>query len=107
MTRESYIRMIRRKWKADPMTHEEAMERAENKCPFKNGEQLAIAICWIREHPHHLWHNRMNDKHLIRWLKGCMRKNGRSFCSIDPLAARVVEHIFLLLAENTPKEDET
>jgi hypothetical protein len=105
MTKEAYIRMIGRKWKADPMTHEEAMERAKDKNPVKSGEQIAIAVCWIREHPRRLWHNKLSDKFLIGWLKGSMRKGVRGFFSADPFVARVVEQVFLVLAEKTPKEE--
>lgn len=105
MTREAYIRMIGRRMKADPLTYQEALERAEHKSPFKSGEQIAIAVLWSRGHHCRRWRNKRSHIKMERWLKTCMHRSGSTFYSCDACAARVVEHVFRVIAENTIKEE--
>lgn len=100
MTREAYIRMIGHRMKEDPLTYQEVLERAENKVPIKSGEQIAIAILWLRKRRYRKWRNKRDNIRMQRWLKMCMHRNGYSFYSCDPFVARVVEHVFRIIAES-------
>jgi hypothetical protein len=97
--------MIGRRWKEDPLTYQEALEKAQNKCPLKSGEDVAIAILWSRENRCKRWRNKFANIFMEIWLKTCMHRNGKSFYTTDGFAARVVEKVFLLIAERTSKEE--
>ena len=99
MTKGAFIREVGRRLKSEPLTREEAQTWAEDKCPIKSGEQIAIAVLWSREHRCRRWRNKRSNIKMERWLKSCMRRNGGTFYTVDACAARVMEHVFLLMAE--------
>ena len=106
MTKGAFIREIRQMLKAGALTKEEAQKWAEDKCPIKSGTKAAVAIVWLREHRCRKWRNKISNILMECWLKSCMRRNGGTFYTVDACAARVMEHVFLLMAERASKEEE-
>ena len=107
MRKEAFIREVRQLLKAGPLTCEEAKKWAEDKCPIKSGTKAAVAIVWLREHRCRKWRNKISNILMELWLKSCMRRNGDTFYTVDACAARVMEHVFLLIAESLEKEAAT
>lgn len=106
MTKGAFIREVRRRLKSEPLTREEAQTWAEDKCPIKSGTKAAVAIVWLREHRCRKWRHKISNILLEFWLKACMLRNGDTFYTVDACAARVMEHVFLLMAERASKEEE-
>lgn len=106
MTKGAFIREVKQLLKAGPLTKEEARKWAEDKCPIKSGTKAAVAIVWSREHRCRKWRNKISNILMEFWLKSCMHRNGDTFYTVDAYAARVMEHVFLLMAERASKEEE-
>ena len=106
MTKGAFIREVRQLLKAGPLTKEEMQKWAEDKCPIKSGTKAAVAIVWSREHRSRKWRNKISNILMEFWLKSCMHRNGDTFYTVDACAARVMEHVFLLMAERASKEEE-
>jgi hypothetical protein len=106
MTKGAFIREVRQMLKAGALTKEEAQKWAEDKCPIKSGTKAAVAIVWLREHRPNRWKNKVSAILMECWLKSCMHRNGDTFYTVDACAARVMEHVFLLMAERASKEEE-
>lgn len=106
MTKGAFIREVRKLLKAGALTKEEAQKWAEDKCPIKSGTKAAVAIVWLREHRCRKWRNKISKILMECWLKSCMHRNGDTFYTVDAYAARVMEHVFLLMAERASKEEE-